>query len=177
MVTVSDAPILIGLGANLPSTVGPPVVTLQAALDRLACVGVITRQRSRWFRSAPVPPSGQPWYVNGVAAVATALDPATLLQTLHAIEAEFGRVRGEPNAARTLDLDLLAYGDRVETPAPGRPGPILPHPRLTERAFVLLPLAEVAPAWYHPATGRPVSELIAALVASGGDAETTRPLE
>lgn len=173
MVTVSRAPILIGLGANLPSAVGPPVATLEAALDRLASLGVITRQRSRWFESPPVPPSDQPWFVNGVAAVETAQDPAALLATLHQVEAAFGRMRGAPNAARTLDLDLLAYGDRVETPPPGAPGPILPHPRLTERAFVLLPLAEVAPAWYHPATGRPVSELIRALA----DAQTTRPLE
>ena len=170
---MSDTPILIGLGANLPSAVGPPVATLQAALDRLAGVGVITRQRSRWFESAPAPPSDQPWFVNGVAAVATALDPAALLATLHRIEAEFGRARGAPNAPRTLDLDLLAYGDRVEAPAPGDAGPILPHPRLGERAFVLLPLADVAPTWYHPASGRPLSDLIGAL----GDTRTTQPLE
>lgn len=173
MVTASDAPILIGLGANLPSAVGPPAATLEAALGRLAAAGVITLKRSRWFRSRPVPPSDQPWFVNGVASVATALDPAALLALLHGIEAEFGRVRDAPNAARTLDLDLLAYGDRVEAPAPGTgTGPILPHPRLAERAFVLLPLADVAPSWYHPATGRPLSELLRAL----GDADGTRPL-
>ena len=173
MVTISHAPILIGLGANLPSIVGPPVATLEAALDRLTRVGVITRQRSRWFKSPPVPPSDQPWFVNGVVVVETVFDPAALLATLHQVEAEFGRVRGAPNAARTLDLDLLAYGDRVETPAAGTPGPILPHPRLAARAFVLLPLADVAPGWYHPATGRPLSALIDAL----DDAQTTRPLE
>ncbi len=173
MAPSSAAPILIGLGANLPSTVGPPVATLAAALQRLASVGVVTLQRSRWFRSRPVPPSDQPWFVNGVARVATALEPAGLLALLHQVEAEFGRVRDVPNAARPLDLDLLAYGDRVEAPAPGTAGPILPHPRLAERAFVLLPLANVAPAWYHPATGRSLAELLDAL----GDAEGTRPLE
>lgn len=172
MPTASDAPILIGLGANLPSAAGPPRDTLEAALRHLAAVGVSTLRRSRWFVSPPVPPSDQPWFVNGVAAVATALDPAGLLTTLHRVEAAFGRVRSVPNAARTLDLDLLAFGDRVEDPPPGS-GPILPHPRLAERPFVLLPLADVAPAWYHPATGRPLSELIRAL----GDAEGTRPLE
>src|SRR5262249_27070347 len=147
MVTESHAPILIGLGANLPSAVGPPVVTLQAALDRLASVQILTLQRSRWFVSRPEPPSDQPWYVNGVARISTGLDPADLLAALHRVEAAFGRVRGVANAARTLDLDLLAYGDRVEQPPqdPAHPRPILPHPRLAERAFVLLPLAEVAP--------------------------------
>ena len=120
-----------------------------------------------------MPPSDQPWFVNGVAAVATALAPAPLLALLHRIEAAFGRVRGAPNAARALDLDLLAYGARVQTPPPGSLEPTLPHPRLADRAFVLLPLAEVAPAWYHPATGRPLTELIGALA----DAQTTRPLE
>ena len=120
-----------------------------------------------------MPPSDQPWFVNGVARVETALEPAALLAALHRVEAAFGRVRGVPNAARTLDLDLLAYGDRVAAPAPGGSGPILPHPRMTERAFVLLPLADVAPAWYHPATGRSLAELIQSL----GDAEGTRPLE
>jgi len=172
MVTTSDAPILIGLGANLPSAAGPPVATLQAALRRLAAAGVITLKRSRWFESRPVPPSDQPWFVNGVAAVATALEPAPLLALLHRVEAEFGRQRSTANAARSLDLDLLAYRDRVAAPAPGE-GPILPHPRLAERAFVLLPLADVAPAWYHPAIGRPLAELIRAL----GDADGTRPLE
>lgn len=172
MPTASDAPILIGLGANLPSAAGAPRDTLEAALRHLAAVGVLTLQRSRWFVSRPEPASDQPWFVNGVASVATTLDPAGLLATLHRVEAAFGRIRGVPNAARTLDLDLLAYGDRVDDPPPGA-GPILPHPRLTGRAFVLLPLADVAPAWYHPATGRPLSELIQAL----GDAEGTRPLE
>jgi 2-amino-4-hydroxy-6-hydroxymethyldihydropteridine diphosphokinase len=173
MVTTSRAPILIGLGANLPSVAGPPIATLEAALGRLESVGVGTLKRSRWFRSAPVPPSEQPWFVNGVASVATGLDPAALLGLLHRIEAEFGRVRSVPNAARSLDLDLLAYGDRVEAPPPGSGLPILPHPRLAERAFVLLPLADVAPAWHDPATGRPLSALIAAL----GDAQGTWPLE
>jgi 2-amino-4-hydroxy-6-hydroxymethyldihydropteridine diphosphokinase len=163
---------LIGLGANLPSVAGPPPVTLAAALSRLAAAGVITLKRSRWFRSRPEPPSDQPWFVNGVASVATTLDPAALLALLQRVEAEFGRVRSVPNTARTLDLDLLAYGDRVAAPAPGA-GPILPHPRLAQRAFVLLPLADVAPSWYHPATGRPLSELIRAL----GDADGTRPLD
>jgi len=100
--------------------------------------------------------------VNGVASVATALEPVALLALLHGVEAEFGRVRGARNEARLLDLDLLAYGDRRrEGPEP----PLLPHPRLADRAFVLLPLAEVAPDWRHPVSRDSVRQLIARLPA------------
>ena len=119
-----------------------------------------TVARSRWYRSAPVPPSDQPWFVNGVAAVETTLDPAALLALLHSVEARFGRVRREKNAARVLDLDLLAYGERVSAPDDV---PVLPHPRLHQRAFVLRPLAELAPNWRHPRLGMGVQALLAAL--------------
>ena len=118
-------------------------------------------RRSRFYKSAPVPVSDQPWYVNAVASVATELPPRELLALLHRVEARFGRARRERNEARPLDLDLLAYNDRIEAGEGG--GPILPHPRLHERGFVLLPLAEVAPGWRHPVSGKSVAELIAAL--------------
>lgn len=121
-------------------------------------------RRSRWWTGPPVPPSDQPWYVNGVAAVQTDVPAAELLGLLHRVEAEFGRVRSVPNAARPLDLDLLDYAGRVDPVGP----PVLPHPRLTDRAFVLLPLAEVAPDWRHPASGVPLAALIAALPADHG---------
>lgn len=153
--------ILIGLGANLPSTgFGPPRATLEAALAELAREGLAVVRRSRWYRSAPVPPSDQPWFVNGVAAVATDLAPAEVLAALHRIEARFGRVRRARDEARVLDLDLLAYDDLVRTE--GAP-PRLPHPRLHARAFVLLPLAEVAPGWRHPVLGKTVEDLVAEL--------------
>ena len=148
--------ILIGLGANLPGAAGAPAATLAAALAALEGEGVHVVARSRWYRSAPVPASAQPDYVNGVAIVETALDPEALLALLHRIEARFGRVRRTPNAARTLDLDLLAYHDRVSD---GADGPILPHPRLHERAFVLRPLAEIAPLWRHPRLGQTAASL------------------
>src|SRR5579859_3093481 len=105
-----DRLILIGLGANLPSPYGEPPATLRAALERLAQAGVKTLRRSRFWHSAPVPMSDQPWYVKAVAAIETDLPPDRLLALLHEVEAEFGRVRGIVNAPRLIDLDLLAYG-------------------------------------------------------------------
>jgi len=152
--------ILLGLGANLPSAVGAPQATLEAALAALTEEGVIVRRRSPWYRSAPVPAGDQPWYVNGVVAVETRLDPSTLLGLLHRIETRFGRVRRERNEPRALDLDILDYDGEIRPAAP-----VLPHPRLHERAFVLLPLRDVAPDWRHPVSLADVGTLIAALPA------------
>jgi 2-amino-4-hydroxy-6-hydroxymethyldihydropteridine diphosphokinase len=161
MVEPVSETILIALGANLPSErFGAPRATLEAALVAIAAAGVTILKRSSWWESEPVPASDQPWYVNGVASVATALEPGPLLALLHRIEAEFGRVRGARNEARLLDLDLLAYGERRRD---GPEPPLLPHPRLADRAFVLLPLAEVAPDWHHPVTGQSVRQLITQL--------------
>ncbi len=155
--------ILIGLGANLESeTYGPPRATCGAALERLADDGISIVARARWYRTAPVPISDQPWYVNGVVRVATGLGAEQLLERLLTIEQMFGRRRGERNAPRTIDLDLLAHGDHVLEDA-GPHAARIPHPRMSERAFVLMPLAEVAPDWRHPITGEPVNDLIARL--------------
>jgi 2-amino-4-hydroxy-6-hydroxymethyldihydropteridine diphosphokinase len=153
-------PILIAIGSNLPNPqIGPPRAVCEAALAKLSRRGLRILRRSRWFESAPVPASDQPWFVNGVAVVQTSLPPADLLALLHETERRFGRERRALNEARILDLDLLAYGDVVRTDAP----PLLPHPRLHERAFVLLPLADVAPDWRHPVDGRTLSDMIRAL--------------
>jgi 2-amino-4-hydroxy-6-hydroxymethyldihydropteridine diphosphokinase len=160
---VVQTEVLVALGANLPSErFGSPRDTVEAALVALGREGIDVLRRSRWYETEPVPKSDQPNYINGVALVATALDPETLLAALHRIEEAFGRVRSVPNAARVLDLDLLAYGDRVMA-RPG--GLILPHPRLAERAFVLLPLAELVPDWRHPQSGAAMAEMIAGLPA------------
>jgi len=161
--------ILVGVGSNLNSErFGPPAKTCAAAFAELERRNGAIVRRSRWFESAPVPVSDQPWFVNGVAAIETKLAPDALLALLHEIEADFGRTRRVRNEARVLDLDLLAYNDLVSGP----PGPVLPHPRLEARAFVLLPLADIAPDWVHPASGRSVGELIAALPAG----QIARPL-
>lgn len=163
--------ILIGFGANLQSAEwGPPAATLEAAFEALGGLGIDVIARSRFYESAPVPPSGQPWFVNAAARVRTDLGPEALLQALLGLEARFGRVREAPGAARVLDLDLLAYCG-ILTPADAHPA--LPHPRLHERAFVLRPLAEMVPDWRHPRLGKTPGELIGLLA---GDQEV-RALE
>jgi 2-amino-4-hydroxy-6-hydroxymethyldihydropteridine diphosphokinase len=157
--------ILVGIGANLPGVGGAaPMVACRAAVEALRGLpGLRLTAVSRWYRSRPVPPSGQPDYINGAARLEGAADPAWLLGRLHAIEAAAGRVRGERNAARPLDLDLIAFNGMVRD----APDPVLPHPRAHERAFVLRPLAEVAPGWMHPRLGRTVEALLAELDAQG----------
>jgi 2-amino-4-hydroxy-6-hydroxymethyldihydropteridine diphosphokinase len=151
--------ILIALGANLPSAAGDPQQTLEAALKRLEAGSVRIVARSRWYRTAPVPISNQPWFVNGIARIETALDPVALLGLFQQVEREFGRRRTVSNAARTLDLDIIDYDNRVEN----TPELTLPHPRMHDRAFVLLPLAEIVPGWQHPILGKTVESLISAL--------------
>jgi 2-amino-4-hydroxy-6-hydroxymethyldihydropteridine diphosphokinase len=132
-------------------------------LAELGRRGIQTARVSRWYRTAPVPASEQPWYVNAVAEVLTSLSADRLLAQLHEVEQAFGRIRSVPNAPRTIDLDLLDYRGEIAVGGPGRA--ILPHPRMEKRAFVLWPLADLAPAWRHPVTGRTIQDLAAALSA------------
>src|SRR3954453_9678159 len=154
--------ILIGIGSNLA---GPgydsPLQTAAAAPDKLPKIGVEILRRSQCSLSEPVPVSHQPWFVNAVIAVESEFGPEPLLDRLLALETRFGRVRGEANAARTLDLDLLDYDGRLCA----TPRLVLPHPRLHERRFVLAPLCEIAPRWRHPRLGRTAEELLASLPA------------
>ena len=150
--------ILVALGSNLESPdFGGPQQTLEAALDVMPSFGVTVLAKSSWYRSAPVPISDQPWFVNGVASVATKAHSSDLLTLLHEIEARFGRTRTIRNESRILDLDLLAYGGECRS-VPG--GLILPHPKIAERAFVLEPLAELAAGWRHPRTGLTPREML-----------------
>jgi len=151
--------ILVALGSNLPSEHGDPLATLMAGIARIdAHDDIAVVARSAVYKSAPVPISGQPWYHNAVISIETDLKPFTLLASLQEIEAVFGRERdaSNRNAARTLDLDVIAYDNLVIDEV----GLEIPHPRMGERAFVLLPLCDVGPHWKHPISGLSVAEMI-----------------
>lgn len=152
--------IYIALGANLPSHAGNPAQTLRAALHQLAENGAVPSAISSFYATPAWPDPSDPDFVNAVARIETELSPAQLMELLHRVEAAFGRERNVRNAPRTLDLDILDYDGRVE-----QGPPILPHPRIAGRAFVLIPLREVAPDWRDPVSGESVDTLIAALPA------------
>lgn len=162
MTAKSNTPLAwIALGANLPTPQGGPRQTLERALRWLAATpGLTVRAASTLRWTAPVGPP-QPRYLNGVAAVETQLAPEALLRVLHALERAAGRRRAAELrwGPRTLDLDLLLYGQRVVA----TPTLTLPHPRLHERRFVLEPLAELAPQLRHPVLDRSVAALLSRL--------------
>lgn len=167
---MSHKNIIVAIGANLTGADGRgPQASCIWAADRLAEIaGLHEVGRSRWFRSPAHPPSSQPDYVNGVVMLEGAIGPLVLLDTLQAIEAEAGRVRSVANAARTLDLDILAMdGLSIE-----QPRLVIPHPRLHLRAFVLRPLGDVAPNWRHPVTGLSVADMLSACP----DPDSAQPL-
>lgn len=153
--------ILIAIGANLPGENGAPALaTCEAAVAEICSIpGLTLRVLSPWYRSQAVPVSDQPDYCNGVVRLSGDIEPRTLLQALQDIEVRFGRMRSVPNAARTLDLDIIDIRGVVS----GEPDLVLPHPRAHERAFVLHPLKDVAPGWYHPVLRRSVAMLVADL--------------
>lgn len=147
----------IGMGANLASWAGSPEATLAAAALRLESLGHVT-SRSSLYSTEPVGFAAQPRFVNAVVALETELEPHPLLDRLFGLEREFGRDRaaGFANGPRTLDLDILLFGDRKIS----EPGLEIPHPRLADRAFVLVPLAEIAPHAMDARSGRTVSQLL-----------------
>ncbi len=169
---------LTALGSNATSTWGSPHATVQAAIPALETDSVILRKHSHIYRTPAFPEGSGADFANAAAVLETTLTAPQLLAHLHGIEAKFGRVRRERWGARVLDLDLLAIGaqihpDEVEfkrwlnltldqqmSKAP--PELILPHPRLQDRSFVLIPLAEIIPDWQHPVLGLSVAEMLAA---------------
>jgi 2-amino-4-hydroxy-6-hydroxymethyldihydropteridine diphosphokinase len=151
----------IGMGGNLASWAGLPEATLAAAALRLESLGRVVR-RSSLYSTAPVGFAGQPRFVNAVVELEMELEPRELLEGLLAIEREFGRERaaGFPNGPRTLDLDILLFGDlKIREPRLE-----IPHPRLTERLFVLTPLNEIAAGIVVPGHGENVAQLLTGLL-------------
>ena len=147
----------IGIGANLtPAGYKTPREGCEAALASLQVEGICLKQISNWYETAPVPVSDQPWYLNAVALATTSVDSSTALAALHRIESCFGRVRQERNEARVLDMDLLDFDGECKQNS----SLTLPHPRMHERAFVLLPLRELCPEWTHPISGISIDNLV-----------------
>jgi 2-amino-4-hydroxy-6-hydroxymethyldihydropteridine diphosphokinase len=170
---------LVAVGSNLISAAGPPEKTVSDAIYAVGQATGAVPEVSRFYRTPAFPAGAGPDFVNACLALDWAGTAVDLLAVLHGVEADFGRVRGQRWAARVLDLDLLALGAQVlpdpETYAAWRqmdlteagsqtpPTLILPHPRLQERGFVLVPLADIAPDWYHPVTGLSVTQMRDAL--------------
>lgn len=153
------APIhFVALGANLPGPNGEPPRAMCEhailAIDQIPSLHV--EARSRWFSTAPIPAGPQPRYLNAIIRLRGHVTPEALLKDLQRLEAQAGRLRGEAYAARPLDLDVIDMAGLVRN----APDPILPHPRAHLRAFVLLPLRDVAPGWVHPSLGVPIDALL-----------------
>jgi 2-amino-4-hydroxy-6-hydroxymethyldihydropteridine diphosphokinase len=147
-----NPPVFLGLGSNL----GDREAAIDEALRQLAERGFETERRSSLWLTEPVGGPPQGWFLNAAAGGRTALAPEALLEACLEVERALGRVRTVPNGPRTIDVDLLLYGEqRIE-----RPGLVVPHPRLHERRFVLAPLAEIAPRLLHPALGATIEELL-----------------
>jgi 2-amino-4-hydroxy-6-hydroxymethyldihydropteridine diphosphokinase len=161
-ITQLDDAVIVALGSNLPGDYRDVPALLEAALEAFPAHGLTVVARSGWWRSAAWPDPALPAYTNGVVIVETGLGVAETLAALHAIEADFQRVRRALNASRTLDLDLIAHG-RIVT---GEGAVTVPHPRAHERRFVMGPLADIAPHWIHPVSGLSAADL--ALSASIG---------
>jgi 2-amino-4-hydroxy-6-hydroxymethyldihydropteridine diphosphokinase len=165
-----DEAIIVALGSNLRGEYESSAAALNDALHGFSEIGLIVKAKSSLWRSTAWPDSTQPPYLNAVALVETALSPHQTLEALHRLEAGFGRVRATANESRVLDLDLIAYGRRIDAEGP----PILPHPRAEQRRFVMGPLAEIAPDWRHPVSGETALAL-AASASVGRDAAPLRP--
>jgi 2-amino-4-hydroxy-6-hydroxymethyldihydropteridine diphosphokinase len=150
----------IAMGGNVPSWAGAPEQTLAAAAERLESLGRVTA-RSSLYSTDPVGYADQPRFVNAVIALETELSPRALLEGLLALEKEFGRDRahGIPNGPRSLDLDIVLFGEERIS----EPGLEIPHPRFAERAFVLIPMNEIAPQILVSRSGRSVGQLLHSL--------------
>lgn len=159
--------VFIGIGGNLGDARD---VCLRAIEALRQCREIDVEAVSSLYRSKPVGPVEQDWFINGVVQCRSRLEPEPLLGVLMGIEAQFGRKREVRWGPRTLDLDLLAFGDRVTE----LPNLRIPHPRLHERLFVLVPLAEIAPRWVHPELRMTAQDLLKRLAAAAAGQEVLR---
>lgn len=182
---MSTSKMIVALGANQSGGGRTLEMTLGQAIQSMSESGAVIRSRSRFFQTPCFPAGAGPDYLNAAVLIEAEWTPAQALGILHDIEQDFGRERVQRWGQRTLDLDMIAYDDLVapdlETYQQWRDLPmetqkmrapeqlILPHPRLQDRAFVLVPMADVAPNWVHPVTGRTLSEMLARLPQSGID--------
>lgn len=148
--------VYLGLGSNL----GDRRAHIERALELLSESGINLTRVSSLYRSEPVDVTAQPWFLNCVAETETELMPLQLLRRLKRIEACLGRRRGRRRGPRTIDIDILLYASHVMDTSELS----IPHPRMAERRFVLLPLRELAPELRHPVSRRTVAELLAATV-------------
>ena len=163
----------LGIGGNLvPDAYDTLLSALQAAIHQINQIAPVIH-RSRWYKTAPVPISDQPDFLNAVLAVETMLSASELLSQLHCIEAGFGRVRSVRNAARVLDIDILFYGDQIINSESLQ----IPHPRLHTRAFVLCPLCEIAPDFIHPVLGSTSTGLYNAFLQTPEGGQACLPLK
>lgn len=158
----------IGLGANL----GDRPATLRRAVDLLAARGGVLMRVSHLYETRPEGGTDEPPYLNGVAEIETALEPAPLLALLQGIERELGRPAGHAPGPRTCDLDLLAWSEGIVD----QPGLQVPHPRLPRRGFVLVPMCELDVHWRHPVTELEAGEMLAALALAHGEVRLFGPL-
>ena len=164
--SAAGLPIVISIGSNRAGPFGPPLSSCRRAVAEIAALPFLGGCKiSNWYDTEPVPKSMQPNFINGIAVFASdpGLDPAALLHALQQIETSGGRVRAEPNGPRTLDLDIIAMGSVVRE----APDPILPHPRMHLRRFVLEPLRDILPGWRHPVLGADLDALLARLPPDG----------
>lgn len=180
------ANINLSLGANLASFVGTPMETLAEATNLLEKHGAVIRKLSKMYHTPAFPAGNGPDFVNAAASCDVMWSPDRTLEVLHEIENDMGRARTQRWGQRTLDIDLISYDQMIlpdaDTHARWRALPlaqqmaqtpeslILPHPRLQDRAFVLVPLSDVAPDWMHPILGKTVNEMLDALPQQDKDA-------
>jgi 2-amino-4-hydroxy-6-hydroxymethyldihydropteridine diphosphokinase len=171
--------LLLGLGANIAGPWGSPQETLARALAALAQAGVQELARSRFYRTKPVGGGRQPDFLNAVVATRTRLAPFQLLRLVKGLERQAGRRRGQRSGPRPLDIDILDYGGRRLGWPGARRGHAqlpLPHPELHRRAFVLVPLSEIASGWRHPVLGASASALLGRLGAKAQHEVVAKPL-